>query len=177
MTKVSIILEKAGGTTNCYDGNIWDNSFCPDPATCNANCEMGNHLTIILFADNWYNFDSLFFLHRHINLLEGCESADWAGTYGVTASGSGNTKSLSSFVFCHHYFCPHMYFVIIICCVFIPSCHWNCHHSWIPTRLSSPSSWYSHVSFLSPDNLFFKTYHFVCLLIFLFIFNHFFVCL
>ena len=43
MTKVSIILEKAGGTTNCYDGNIWDNSFCPDPATCNANCEMGNH--------------------------------------------------------------------------------------------------------------------------------------
>merc|ERR1711953_1287463 len=52
-------IHEAGGTTNCYDGNIWDNSFCPDPATCNANCEM-----------------------------EGCESADWAGTYGVTASGS-----------------------------------------------------------------------------------------
>ena len=108
MTKVSIILEKAGGTTNCYDGNIWDNSFCPDPATCNANCEMGNHLTIILFAGNCCNFNSLFFLPRHIILSEGCESADWAGTYGVTASGSGNTKSLSSFIFCHHYFCPHI---------------------------------------------------------------------
>ena len=90
MTKVSIILEKAGGTTNCYDGNIWDNSFCPDPATCNANCEMGNHLTIISFAGNCCNFNSLFFLPRHIILSEGCESADWAGTYGVTASGSGN---------------------------------------------------------------------------------------
>ena len=67
-------------------------------------------LTIILFAANWCSFLSLFFLHRHINLLEGCESADWAGTYGVTASGNGNTKSLSSFIFCHHYFCPHMYF-------------------------------------------------------------------
>ena len=86
---------------------------------------MGNHLTIILFADNWCNFDSLFFLHRHIILSEGCESADWAGTYGVTASGSGNTKSLSSFIFCHHYFCRHMYFVIIIC-VFIPSCNVIC---------------------------------------------------
>ena len=108
MAKVSIILEKAGGTTNCYDGNIWDNSFCPDPATCNANCEMGNHLTIILFAGNWCNFDSLFFLPRHIILSEGCESADWAGTYGVTASGSGNTKSLSSlfqspYVLRHHH--------------------------------------------------------------------------
>ena len=30
-----------GDTTNCYDGNIWDSSFCPDPATCNSNCEMG----------------------------------------------------------------------------------------------------------------------------------------
>jgi len=52
-------IHEAGGTTNCYDGNIWDNSFCPDPATCNANCEM-----------------------------EGCESGDWSSTYGVSASGT-----------------------------------------------------------------------------------------
>merc|ERR1711971_117306 len=52
-------IHEAGGTSNCYDGNIWDTSFCPDPATCNANCEM-----------------------------EGCESADWSSTYGVSASGT-----------------------------------------------------------------------------------------
>ena len=80
-----------------------------------GQCSVGPETAIILFAGNWCTFDSLFFLHIHIILSEGCESADWAGTYGVTASGSGNTKSLSSFIFCHHYFCPHMYFVIIIC--------------------------------------------------------------
>jgi cellulose 1,4-beta-cellobiosidase len=26
------------GYTNCYDGNTWDNTSCPDGATCTKNC-------------------------------------------------------------------------------------------------------------------------------------------
>jgi len=26
------------GTTNCYTGNTWDSSLCPDPQTCTKNC-------------------------------------------------------------------------------------------------------------------------------------------
>jgi cellulose 1,4-beta-cellobiosidase len=26
------------GTTNCYTGNTWDATLCPDPATCATNC-------------------------------------------------------------------------------------------------------------------------------------------
>jgi len=46
-----------GGYTNCYDGNQWS-SECSDPSTCIENCE-----------------------------LEGVDSNDWRGTYGVDASG------------------------------------------------------------------------------------------
>ncbi|KAG8896143.1 hypothetical protein FRC01_011986, partial [Tulasnella sp. 417] len=28
----------ANGATNCYSGNQWDSTICPDPATCNSNC-------------------------------------------------------------------------------------------------------------------------------------------
>jgi len=44
--------------TNCYDGNSWNSSFCPDPDTCASQCS-----------------------------LEGVPSNDWTGTYGVTSSG------------------------------------------------------------------------------------------
>ena len=26
---------------NCYDGNLWDDEFCPDNPTCTENCELG----------------------------------------------------------------------------------------------------------------------------------------
>ena len=26
---------------NCYEGNLWDDEFCPDPATCTENCVLG----------------------------------------------------------------------------------------------------------------------------------------
>jgi cellulose 1,4-beta-cellobiosidase len=29
---------KAGETTNCYTGNMWDNGICPDSATCSKAC-------------------------------------------------------------------------------------------------------------------------------------------
>ncbi|RDX54300.1 cellobiohydrolaseI [Lentinus brumalis] len=31
-------LHDVGGSTNCYTGNTWDDSLCPDPTTCAANC-------------------------------------------------------------------------------------------------------------------------------------------
>ena len=27
-------LHNVGGSTNCYTGNTWDTSICPDPVTC-----------------------------------------------------------------------------------------------------------------------------------------------
>src|SRR5882762_11787975 len=33
-------LHQTGGTTNCYTGNTWDASLCPDPVTCSANCAL-----------------------------------------------------------------------------------------------------------------------------------------
>jgi cellulose 1,4-beta-cellobiosidase len=44
---------------NCYTGNAWDQTFCPDADTCTENCA-----------------------------LDGVAQADWAGTYGVTATGN-----------------------------------------------------------------------------------------
>ncbi|CAK4303539.1 unnamed protein product, partial [Aphanomyces euteiches] len=29
-----------GGYTNCYTGNKWDTTLCPDPATCSKNCAL-----------------------------------------------------------------------------------------------------------------------------------------
>ncbi|KAH9146604.1 hypothetical protein LEN26_004945, partial [Aphanomyces euteiches] len=31
-------LHNVGGSTNCYTGNTWNSNYCPDPATCAANC-------------------------------------------------------------------------------------------------------------------------------------------
>merc|ERR1711921_11082 len=51
-----------GTTTNCYTGNEWDQSLCPDAATCTQNCG-----------------------------LDGVDSVDWEGTYGVSSSGNKAT--------------------------------------------------------------------------------------
>ncbi|KAF2364826.1 Glycoside hydrolase family 7, partial [Trinorchestia longiramus] len=47
------------GGTNCYTGNEWSAEFCPDSATCTANCA-----------------------------IDGVDEGTWTGTYGVTATGS-----------------------------------------------------------------------------------------
>merc|ERR1711936_892751 len=47
-------------STNCYSGNEWDSTLCPDSATCTAGC-----------------------------VLEGADSSDWTSTYGVTSDNSG----------------------------------------------------------------------------------------
>jgi len=52
----------ADGYENCYTGNLWDDEYCPDPATCTENCQ-----------------------------LEGVDNEDWTNTYGVTSDGSGLT--------------------------------------------------------------------------------------
>jgi len=52
-------LHHTGDTTNCYTGNTWDKTLCPDVATCTKNCA-----------------------------LEGVDQNTWTGTYGVhTISG------------------------------------------------------------------------------------------
>ncbi|KAK6440608.1 hypothetical protein LTR95_003164 [Oleoguttula sp. CCFEE 5521] len=33
-------LHSTSGSTNCYDGNKWSTSLCPDPTTCAANCAL-----------------------------------------------------------------------------------------------------------------------------------------
>ena len=33
-------LHNVGGSTNCYTGNEWDQSLCPDPVTCAQNCAL-----------------------------------------------------------------------------------------------------------------------------------------
>jgi len=50
-------LHATGTTNNCYTGNAWDTSLCPDAATCTSNC-----------------------------VLEGA-GAEYENTYGVHASG------------------------------------------------------------------------------------------
>lgn len=49
-------VHTTSGYTNCYTGNTWDASICPDDVTCAANCAL--------------------------------DGADYAGTYGATASGN-----------------------------------------------------------------------------------------
>ena len=52
-------LHNTGGYQNCYTGNTWDSTLCPDAATCTQNC-----------------------------VLEGVTSQDWTSPYGVTSSGN-----------------------------------------------------------------------------------------
>ena len=33
-------LHKKGDYHNCYTGDTWDKTFCPDPKTCAANCAL-----------------------------------------------------------------------------------------------------------------------------------------
>jgi cellulose 1,4-beta-cellobiosidase len=49
---------KTGDYTNCYTGNQWDPSFCPNDQTCAQNCA-----------------------------LDGVDENTWHGTYGVNAQG------------------------------------------------------------------------------------------
>ncbi|KAF8904039.1 family 7 glycoside hydrolase, partial [Mucidula mucida] len=52
-------LHSTSGSNNCYTGNTWDATLCPDDTTCAANCAL--------------------------------DGADYAGTYGITASGNALT--------------------------------------------------------------------------------------
>merc|ERR1712228_491563 len=72
--KTSVVLDsnwrwvhETGGYTNCYTGNLWDETLCPDPETCTENC-----------------------------VLEGVDSTDWAGTYGVESDGKGVTLTFAT---------------------------------------------------------------------------------
>lgn len=47
-------LHQTGQPKNCYTGNTWDQSLCPDAATCTKNCA-----------------------------LEGVDQNTWTGTYGI----------------------------------------------------------------------------------------------
>jgi len=48
---------------NCYTGNLWDDSLCPDAATCTENC-----------------------------FLEGVDENTYKGTYGISVDGSGELE-------------------------------------------------------------------------------------
>ncbi|RPA85863.1 hypothetical protein BJ508DRAFT_204802 [Ascobolus immersus RN42] len=62
-------LHSTSGATNCYDGNSWNTSLCPDPKTCATNCAMdgadysgtygittsGNSLTIRFVTKGQYS--------------------------------------------------------------------------------------------------------------------------
>ena len=52
-------LHNVGGYTNCYTGNSWDTSICPDDVTCAKNCA-----------------------------IDGVDNQTWNNTYGVTSSGT-----------------------------------------------------------------------------------------
>merc|ERR1719273_274079 len=51
-------LHKMNDYVNCYEGNSWDSSYCPDPVSCAQNCG-----------------------------LDGIPPEDWSGTYGISQSG------------------------------------------------------------------------------------------
>merc|ERR1712130_664681 len=53
-------LHQTGQYKNCYTGNTWDKSLCPDVDSCTKNCA-----------------------------LEGVDETTWSGTYGVTAYQGG----------------------------------------------------------------------------------------
>merc|ERR1711910_230868 len=51
-------LHKMDDYVNCYEGNSWDSSYCPDPVSCAQNCG-----------------------------LDGIPPEDWSGTYGISQTG------------------------------------------------------------------------------------------
>ncbi|KAL1941103.1 hypothetical protein VTO73DRAFT_7315 [Trametes versicolor] len=62
-------LHDVSGSTNCYTGNTWDATLCPDPTTCAANCALdgadytgtygittsGNELNLKFVTDGQYS--------------------------------------------------------------------------------------------------------------------------
>ncbi|CAL4061039.1 unnamed protein product, partial [Meganyctiphanes norvegica] len=50
---------------NCFTGNLWDEEYCPDAATCTENCA-----------------------------LDGVDEATWTGTYGITSWDEGDTSGM-----------------------------------------------------------------------------------
>jgi len=56
---------KTGSPTNCYTGNKWDPTFCPDWQTCTKNCA-----------------------------VDGVDSQTWQGTYGITSIEGGKGVQL-----------------------------------------------------------------------------------
>ena len=67
-------VHTTSGYTNCYTGNTWNTTICPDPATCAAV----SPVTIIArcFTTN--------------GITQNCalDGADYSGTYGITTSGN-----------------------------------------------------------------------------------------
>ncbi len=39
---ICVCVPDTGGYTNCYTGNLWDETLCPDPETCTENCVLGS---------------------------------------------------------------------------------------------------------------------------------------
>ena len=56
---------KVNDFVNCYTGNLWDGTLCPDAATCTQNCA-----------------------------IDGVDQGMWAGTYGITSTGDSFTLKL-----------------------------------------------------------------------------------
>ena len=79
-------LHSTSGYANCYTGNTWDSTLCPDPATCAANCAIegvdysgtfgvttsGNALTLkfATAGTNANNFGSRVFLMANDTLYQ-----------------------------------------------------------------------------------------------------------
>ena len=59
-----LFVFKVNDYQNCYTGNMWDQSLCPDAETCTQNCA-----------------------------LDGVDQNTWRNTYGVTVS-NGNELEL-----------------------------------------------------------------------------------
>ena len=41
-------LHAVGDYVNCYEGNEWDDKFCPDVATCTENCAIGVGMMLMM---------------------------------------------------------------------------------------------------------------------------------
>ena len=41
-------LHAVGDYVNCYEGNEWDDKFCPDVATCTENCALGGGMMMMI---------------------------------------------------------------------------------------------------------------------------------
>lgn len=76
-------LHEVDGYTNCYTGNEWDNSICPDAETCSTNCAVdgaeyaatygastsGDALTLKFVTEGDYCMSSLLTYEKGHSLL------------------------------------------------------------------------------------------------------------